>query len=95
MTFRRGNVRGAKLSQSDVVELRRLYELGWTQGRLAREYSVSVGQVGRIVRGESWTRLPADEPTQAQMDASLGRLQDLLASTPEATLGKLDKGGEE
>ena len=63
--FTLGHHRAAKLSPSQVLELRTLYaEQGWSQGRLARHFGLSVGQVGRIVRGESWqsyTRIPTDE----------------------------------
>ena len=34
--------------------MRQKYEQGMTQRELALEYRLSIGQVGRIVRGESW-----------------------------------------
>jgi hypothetical protein len=52
--FRRGNVTASKLSPSEVHRMRELYNSGVTQGALSREFKVSVGQVGRIVRGEVW-----------------------------------------
>lgn len=44
-----------KVTSEEVFEMRRSYEAyEMTQGQLARAYGISVGQVGRIVRGESW-----------------------------------------
>lgn len=55
MKFRKNHTTAAKLTPEQVLEMRERYvEEGWTQGALAREYKVSVGQVGRIVRGEAW-----------------------------------------
>lgn len=64
-----GNKRSAKLTPSEVIEMRRLYsEEGWTQGRCARHFGISVGQVGRIVRGEHWQEY-TQPPTQQEIDA--------------------------
>ena len=87
--FTPGQHRAAKLAPDQVIEIRRLYaEAGWSQGRLAREFEMSVGQIGRIVRGESWTgyTLPPTEqeiahrmlmdspPSAAEIAASAARL---------------------
>ena len=54
-----GHRRSAKLTPEQVLDMRRLYaEEGWSQGRLARHFCMSVGQVGRIVRGEQWQDYP-------------------------------------
>lgn len=45
---------GAKLTEDQVVEIRRLRVAGWTQDALAARFSISQTQVGRIVRGERW-----------------------------------------
>ena len=45
---------GSKMTALKVEELRREYELGATQAELGRKWKLSVVQVGRIVRGESW-----------------------------------------
>ena len=45
---------GKKLDQLAVDEMREAYQDGESQGSLARRFGVSVGTVGRIVRGESW-----------------------------------------
>lgn len=45
---------GKKLDQLAVDEMREAYQDGESQGALARRFGVSVGTVGRIVRGESW-----------------------------------------
>jgi DNA-binding transcriptional regulator LsrR (DeoR family) len=52
-TFQLKNSKAMKLTQGDVRMIREMYEQGTTQGALAREFQVSVGQIGRIVRGES------------------------------------------
>lgn len=63
--FTLGHRRSAKLKPGQVLEIRRLYsEENWTQGRLAREFGMSVGQIGRIVRGEQWQdyhQIPTDQ----------------------------------
>lgn len=56
--FARHNERAAKLEVHQVKAMREKYAQGATQASLSREYSVSVVQVGRIVRGESWQSLP-------------------------------------
>lgn len=56
--FGRGNLRAAKLDPEVVYQMREEYALGATQGSLARKYQVSIGTVGRIVRGESWQQYP-------------------------------------
>ena len=48
------NRRAAKLGAVQVEAMRREYANGMTQRELGAKYGVSVGQVGRIVRGESW-----------------------------------------
>lgn len=65
--FHPGHRRSAKLSPGQVLEIRELYSEGATQSRLARLYGISVGQVGRIVRGEQWqgyTQIPTDQEVE-------------------------------
>lgn len=58
MKLRQFNKASAKLSVADVHAIRRRYEAREaTQGALARDYGVSVIQIGRIVRYESWSDL--------------------------------------
>lgn len=54
--FRRGNTTARRLTPEQVLRIRERYASGETQGALSREFQVSVGQVGRIVRGESWQK---------------------------------------
>lgn len=50
----RGEEHGqAKLSDSDVAEVRRLYAAGSSQDQIAKTFSVSQRHVSRIVRGEA------------------------------------------
>lgn len=65
MTFNRGNRRAAKLNGETVVKIRQLYAQGWTQGELSREYDISIGQIGRIVRNEVWQNVGSEPITRA------------------------------
>lgn len=76
-----------KLTQQQVGEIRQLYGEGYTQGALSRHFGVSIGQVGRIVRGESWQAGAGNRlPTTAEMDKTLGnllRMQQQVELAPE------------
>jgi len=80
--FEKRNRGARKLSGVQVSDIRRRYEGGATQSSLSREYQVSVGQIGRIVRGESWQGgtgyTPPAAPIEmdvAEMDARILALQ--------------------
>jgi Mor family transcriptional regulator len=45
----------SKLTEEQVKLIRARYTSGSTQSELAREYGISIGHIGRIVRGEVWT----------------------------------------
>lgn len=50
-----------KLTEDQVIAIRREYALGnISQDRLGKKYSISQGQVGRIVRGDRWKTLKED-----------------------------------
>jgi hypothetical protein len=69
-----------KMTQEKVMEMRRLYGEGATQGSLARHFQIGIAQVGRIVRGECWQKgAGARGMTQREIDASLQRILDLEA----------------
>lgn len=100
--FQQQNIRAGKLTPSAVIELRRLYhEERWTQGALARKYQISVGQVGRIVRGESWqqytmpcsdeqiehTAATAVPTSEAEVQESVSILEKILAARPDSGAG--------
>ncbi len=75
MMFARGNKQARKLNAELVREMRQHYAEGATQGQLGKYYGVSVVQVGRIVRGESWSEGAGDrEQTPAEKDATIARL---------------------
>lgn len=74
-----------KLTAEAVADIRKLYGEGATQGALSRYYGVSIGQIGRIVRGESWQEGAGSRmPTQAEMDATLQRMLHLQRQVNEA-----------
>lgn len=67
--FTRSNTKSAKLRPQDVLDIRNRYAGGATQGTLARDYQMSVGTIGRIVRGESWNafaQVPTDRAIQTE-----------------------------
>jgi len=74
MIFERGNSRARKVSPAQVLEIRKRYDGGLaTQGSLAREFGVSVVQIGRIVRREVWNSLP-ETPGEDDFAESAKRL---------------------
>jgi transcriptional regulator with XRE-family HTH domain len=84
--FERNNRTAKKLTLSQVAEIRELYAQGATQGQLCRRFSVSVGQIGRIVRGESWAseQVPTSVPRQSDIEASAQRLLRVQAQVQQA-----------
>lgn len=68
--FRMGNApKNAKLTAMDVLTIRKRYAAGESQSSLSREYRISVGQMGRIVRHEVWQHVSGpgvEDTTQAQ-----------------------------
>lgn len=93
--FRNNNKRQGNrvLTYSQVQEIRTLYEAGSTQSVLCKQYGVSIGQIGRIVRGESWQDAdPAvltNKPKTAEdAQASLAKVQAMLAQ-PDALVAEL------
>jgi hypothetical protein len=79
--FSKGSLAAAKLTPSQVMEMRELYNERWTQGALARRYGISVVQVGRIVRGESWQQYP-QPPHPDEIEHS----KAIAPQAPEVTL---------
>ena len=49
----------AKLSESDVYEVRALSERGWIQSRIAERFAIERTTVSDIVRRRTWAHLPA------------------------------------
>lgn len=48
------NMRTTKLTEAQIIEIRRRYAAGETQVGLAESFGVSQPWIGRIVRGEVW-----------------------------------------
>lgn len=61
MKFPQGHHKAAKLTGVQVLRIRELYSVGYSQGALAREFQVTIGTIGRIVRGESWQTITQGE----------------------------------
>lgn len=95
MRFHKRNSLAAKLVAEQVVEIRRKYATGeHTQGGLAREYKISVVQIGRILRGESWQGLPT-EPTQEEIDRSMTSVLERLKKEPTTLDGAMQEEAQE
>lgn len=78
--FGRNNLRRSVLTASKVGEIRALYGKGHvTQGQLARDYGVSVVQIGRIVRGEVWQGLGPQQVGARELEESAARMLALQA----------------
>jgi hypothetical protein len=102
--FSRGNTAGRKMDSDRVAEMRLRYEQGETQGALARDFRLSVVQVGRIVRGESWMgsaalRRPSAkqvifQPSEADIQATLQRIQELQRAKNASPPASLLDGGD-
>lgn len=75
MKFPQGHHKAAKLTGVQVLRIRELYSVGYSQGHLAREFQVTIGTIGRIVRGESWQTITQGEevvgPGQLASEAEL------------------------
>lgn len=71
-----------KIDAHLVRIIRRRYREGTSQGALARDYVMSVAQIGKIVRREAWADVPDEAPAVVSEDPaaeSLERLKSLLS----------------
>jgi hypothetical protein len=73
-----------KLTREEVRTIRYLYGTGYSQGRLARHYEVSVNTIGKITRGESWQERTLELPPPLPPRGSETRLD--LRSEVEGTI---------
>lgn len=81
--FHRNNRGASKLTAGDVRNIREMYGGGhYTQGQLSRDFGISVNQIGRIVRGESWQDIP--EPLSDEIAANA--LTRLIKTQEEVNL---------
>jgi hypothetical protein len=71
--FWSGNTKAAKMTPTQVLNMRADYRDGMTQGQLARKYGLGIAQVGRIVRFEVWTDVK-EELTEVDQSVMLARL---------------------
>ncbi len=51
------NSKAAKMTDTLVIEMRKLYAQGVSQGDLKRKYNLNSGTVSRIVRNEAWKHI--------------------------------------
>lgn len=87
MQFIPKNKQAKKLTLEQVGEIRRYYAEGATQGELCKYFKVSIGQIGRIVRGESWVETAGErEASPREMQETAERLlalQQKINSAPQ------------
>lgn len=81
--FERTNAKASKLKPSQVLEIKERYAAGETQGSLCRAFGVSIGQIGRVVRGESWGHLGGAVTTEAEVEASKVRFLEMQRAIRE------------
>jgi hypothetical protein len=94
MAFRSGNSRASKLTPMQVLDMREEYASGATQSALSRKYQMSIGQIGRIVRNESWQQfagVTTDHDNRLENAIQQAALR--AVDTPEslASLAKAEK----
>ena len=79
--FGKNHSKAAKLTGTQVMEIRARYLEGETQGSLCREFNVGIAQIGKIVRGEAWKGLPTPQrlATDAELNEGAERLVKLSA----------------
>jgi len=53
---------GAKLTEADIVEIRRLYDTGLLMREIAVKFGVGKLQIGLIVNRKHWKHVPSEEP---------------------------------
>ena len=53
----------SKLTEEEVLEIRKMYAEGYTQQELADEFGVSVSQINNIVNRKNWAWLPEEDET--------------------------------
>jgi hypothetical protein len=89
--FGKHHTRSAKLTGEQVYQLRLDYVSGTSQGDLSRKYQISIGQVGRIVRGESWQAFhnPADAVAVGPVPPILGKSPEQQKADSDASLARV------
>lgn len=79
--FTRHNHRASIVTGEQVISIRQQYADGTTQRELAALYQLSAGQIGRIVRGESWAGLTRP-PRQTAPERSIEDVKAYMAAVP-------------
>jgi predicted transcriptional regulator len=88
--FRNGNSAARKLTATQVQEIRELYaKSNCTQGQLSKDFGVSVVQIGRIVRGEVWQKLPQQQASPQELET----LAEKMMRIQKEVLGELEADG--
>ncbi len=79
MTFQRSHLKAAKKTPLEILQIRLKYSQGSSQGELAREFGLSVGQIGKIVRNEVWQSVGATPRTEGEVQLNQITQERILA----------------
>ncbi len=71
------NKHAKKLDATKVKMIRLRAQQGATQGQLARDYGVTITQVGRVIRHEVWQEVPEALLPAADIEAQAARMMRL------------------
>lgn len=77
----------AKLSEEDVLHIRRMLDKGVSQSKVAYMFCVSPMQISRIKRGENWKKNEVKEPTKRKRIKTVKQTKNYVAIKPKR--GKL------
>lgn len=93
--FSSHNSRSAKLTAADVVDIRQRIADGETQSSICKDYPISIGQLGRIARNESWKIASSIPVKDIDIKESQQRLLAMMGRRDETASPGLDRLEEE
>jgi len=96
--FQRSNSKAGKLTAQQVLEIYKRRAAGESQGSLSRAFQISVGQMGKICRGEVWQELynrftqglPL-QPKDVDLDLALDELTAGIGTEAQPATGIFSK----
>lgn len=92
--FPMGNSKAGKLTRTQVIDIRvKYHQEEWSQGRLARYFGVTIGTIGRIVRGETWQTVqhPASARAAYQDESHIPLTDEQLSKAAKESEARLLK----
>jgi hypothetical protein len=76
---------GVKWSPADIAKMHQQRADGWTQAQIARHWNISIGHLGRILRGET-RHMAQGQPPAQDYDAFEAELIELSKRIPKPWL---------